>query len=163
MSISLVKDGRTLRAEYSGAYETETVKLNRFKFYYEGESPYEGDHEIVKLMVEDNDDVLKLFFSPSDGYTISNANSTHMPILTIPTSIINAGKKTFMELEGWEFAYDVMQSWPYDNEYKPHPLYSDWIEINRDGMEYEVEFILTGQATGMNTSTIDVYYQGEAR
>ena len=163
VSISLVKDGRTLRAEYSGAYETETVKLNRFKFYYEGESPYEGDHEIVKLMVEDNDDVLKLFFSPSDGYTISNANSTHMPILTIPTSIINAGKKTFMELEGWEFAYDVMQSWPYDNEYKPHPLYSDWIEINRDGMEYEVEFILTGQATGMNTSTIDVYYQGEAR
>ena len=163
VSISLVKDGRILRAEYSGAYETETVKLNRFKFYYEGESPYEGNHKIEKLMVEDNDDVLKLFFSPSEGYTISNANSTHMPILTIPTSIINAGKKTFMELEGWEFAYDVMQSWPYDNEYKPHPLYSDWIEINRDGMEYEVEFILTGQATGMNTSTIDVYYKGEAR
>ena len=163
VSISLVKDGRTLRAEYSGAYETETVKINRFIFDYEGESPYEGNHEIVKLMVEDKGGVLKLFFSPSEEYNIAGANSTHMPILTLPSSVINAGKKTFDELTDWEFAYDVMQSWPYDNEYKPHPLYSDWIEINRDGMEYEVEFILTGQATGMYKSTIDVYYKGEAR
>ena len=114
-------------------------------------------------MVEDKGTFIRLFFSPGEGYTISNANSTHMPILTVPTSIINAGKKTFMELEGWEFAYDMMQSWPYENEYKPHPSYSDWIEINRDGMEYEVEFILTSQATGMQTSTIDLYYKGKAQ
>ena len=95
VSISLVKDGRTLRAEYSGAYETETVKINRFIFDYEGESPYEGNHEIVKLMVEDKGGVLKIFFSPSEGYNIAGANSTHMPILTLSSSVINAGKKTF--------------------------------------------------------------------
>ena len=163
VSISLVKDGRTLRAEYSGAYEKETVKLNRFIFDYEGESSYEGNHEIVKLMVEDNVSFLKLFFSPSEGYSMSEANSTHMPILTLPSSVINAGKKAFNVLTDWEFAYDVMQSWPFVDEYRPHPAETDWIEINCNGNVYEIEFILTGQATGMNTSTIDVYYKGEAR
>ena len=162
VSISLVKDGRTLRAEYSGAYETETVKLNRFKFYYEGESPYEGNHEIVKLMVEDKGGVLKLFFSPSEGYNIAGANSTHMPILTLSSSVINAGKKTFNELTDWEFAYDVMQVWPFVDEYRPHPAETDWIEVNRDGNVYEIEFVLTSQGTGSQTSTIDVYYKGEA-
>lgn len=164
VSISLVKDGRTLRAEYSGAYEKETVKLNRFIFDYErGESPYEGNHEIVKLMVEDKGGVLKLFFSPSEGYNIAGANSTHMPILTLPSSVINAGKKTFNELTDWEFAYDVMQVWPFVDEYRPYPGKTDWIEVNRDGNVYEIEFILTSQETGIQTSTIDVYYQGEAR
>lgn len=163
VSISLVKDGRILRAEYSGAYETETVKLNRFKFYYEGESPYEGTHEIVKLMVEDNVSFLKLFFSPGEGYNIAGANSSHMPILTLPSSVINADKKAFNELTDWEFAYDVMQSWPFVDEYRPHPADTDWIEVNRDGNVYEIEFVLTSQGTGSQTSTIDVYYQGEAR
>ena len=163
VSISLVKDGRTLRAEYSGAYEKETVKLNRFIFDYEGESPYEGNHEIVKLMVEDKGGLLKLFFSPSEGYNIAGANSSHMPILTLPSSVINAGKKAFNKLTDWEFAYDVMQSWPFVDEYRPHPADTDWIEVNRDGNVYEIEFILTSQGTGSQTSTIDVYYQGEAR
>ena len=163
VSISLVKDGRQLRTEYSGAYEKETVKLNRFIFDYEGESPYEGNHEIVKLMVEDNGGVLKLYFSPSEGYSMSEANSTHMPILTLPSSVINAGEKAFKDLTDWEFAYDVMQSWPFVNEYRPHPADTDWIEINREGNIYEIEFILTSQGTGSQTSTIDVYYKGEAR
>lgn len=163
VSISLVKDGRQLRTEYSGAYEKETVKLNRFIFNYEGESPYEGNHEIVKLMVEDNGGVLKLYFSPSEGYSLSEANSTHMPILTLPSSVINAGEKAFKDLTDWEFAYDVMQSWPFVDEYRPHPADTDWIEINREGNIYEIEFILTSQGTGSQTSTIDVYYQGEAR
>ena len=163
VSISLVKDGRTLRAEYSGAYESESIKLNRFIYDYEGESPYEGNHEIVKLMAEEKGGVLKLFFSPSEGYTISNANSTHMPILTLPSSVVNAGKKTFNELSEWEFAYDLMQSWPFVDEYRPHPADTDWIEIGREGNVYEVEFVLTSQGTGSQTSTIDVYYKGEAR
>lgn len=166
VSISLVKDGRTLRAEYSGAYEKETVKLNRYIYDdgYEGESPYEGNHEIVKLMVEDNGVVLKLFFSPSEGYNIAGANSTHMPILTLPSSVINAGKKAFNELTDWEFAYDVMQVWPFvDDEYRPHPAETDWIEVKLDGNVYEIEFVLTSQGTGSQTSTIDVYYKGEAR
>ena len=152
-----------MRAEYAGAYESETIKENRFIYNYDGDSAYEGTTEIVKLMIEDRGELLKFFFSPSDGYTISNANSTHMPIITIPESIVNDGKKTFMELEGWEFAYDMMQSWPFENEYKPYPSYSDWIEVNRDGNEYEIEFILTSQATGMQTGTIDLYYKGEAK
>ena len=163
VSISLVKDGRTLRAEYSGAYESESIKLNRFIYDYEGESPYEGNHEIVMLMAEEKGSVLKLFFSPSEGYTTSNANSTHMPILTLPSSVVNAGKKTFNELTDWEFAYDVMQSWPFVDEYRPHPADTDWIEIGRDGNVYEIEFFLTSQGTGSQTSTIDVYYKGEAR
>lgn len=163
VSISLSKDGRQLRAEYSGAYESESVKTNRFIFDYEGESPYEGKKEIVKLMAEDKGGVLKLFFSPSEGYTMAEANSTHMPILTIPSSVVNAGKKAFNELTDWEFAYDVMQSWPYTDEYRPHPADTDWIEINREGNVYEIEFVITSQGTGSYTGTIDVYYKGEAR
>ena len=163
VSISLVKDGIQLRVEYNGAYKSEKIKLNRFIFDYEGESPYEGNHEIVKLMIEDKGGVLKLFFSPSEGYNIAGANSTHMPILTLPSSVINAGKKTFNELTDWEFAYDVMQAWPFVDEYRPHPAETDWIKVNRDGNVYEIEFVLTSQGTGSQTSTIDVYYQGEAR
>jgi hypothetical protein len=114
-------------------------------------------------MVEDKGGVLKLFFSPSEGYNIAGANSTHMPILTLPSSVINAGKKTFNELTDWEFAYDVMQVWPFVDEYRPHPAETDWIEVNRDGNVYEIEFVLTSQGTGSQTSTIDVYYKGEAR
>lgn len=163
VSISLLRNGSQLRVEYTGSYESETVKLNRFIYDYEGESAYEGTHTIVKLMAEDNGSTLKLFFSPSEGYTISDANSTHMPILTVPASVVNTGKNAFMELTGWEFAYDMMQAWPYEDEYRPHPAETDWIEINREGNVYEVEFILTSQATDMQTSTIDVYYKGEAR
>ena len=163
VSISLVKDGRTLRAEYSGAYEKETVKLNRFIFDYEGESPYEGNHEIVKLMVEDKAGVLKLFFSPSEGYNIAGANSTHMPILTIPASIINTGKKNFNQLTGWEVLYDIMQVWPYENDEKPHPADTDWIYINHNDDVYEIEFVLTSQGTLSKPCSIDVYYKGEVK
>ena len=86
-----------------------------------------------------------------------------MPILTIPASVVNAGKKSFNELTDWEFAYDLMQSWPFEDEYRPHPADTDWIYINRNGNVYEIEFVLTSQGTGSQTSAIDVYYKGEAR
>lgn len=164
VSISLLKDGRHLRAEYSGIYESEIVKLNRFIYDYGGDSAYEGKQTIVKLMVSDNAGVLKMYFSPSEGYNnINQINKTHMPILTVPSSIVNAGKKAFTELEGWEFEYDLMGVWPYQDEYRPHPAETDWIEINRVDNVYEVEFILTSIGEGSYTSTIDLYYKGEAK
>lgn len=162
VSVSLLKDGRQLRAEYTGAYETKTVKTNRFVYEYGGDSPYEGRTEIVEILVSETGDRLKIGFSPSDGYSFPTANSTHMPILTIPASVVNAGKKSFNELTDWEFAYDLMQSWPFEDEYRPHPADTDWIYINRNGNVYEIEFMLTSQGTGSYTSTIDVYYKGEA-
>lgn len=162
VSVSLLKDGRQLRAEYSGSYEAKLVKTNRFVYEYEGDSPYEGRTEIVELLVSETGGRLKIGFSPSDGYSFPTANSTHMPILNVPASIVNAGKKSFNELTDWEFAYDIMQSWPYVDEYKPHPAETDWIYINQEGNVYEIEFVLTSQGTGSYTSTIDVYYKGEA-
>ena len=113
-------------------------------------------------MVENKGGQCKLFFSPSDGYSMSTANYTHMPILKVPAEIINAGKKSFMELENWEFAFDLMQVWPYNDEYQPHPAETDWIEINQSGNTYEVEFILSSIATGMPYSSMDVYFNGPA-
>lgn len=162
VSVSLLKDGRQLRAEYTGSYETKTVKTNRFVYEYGGDSPYEGRTEIVEILVSETGDRLKIGFSPSDGYSFPTANSTHMPILTIPASVVNAGKKSFNELTDWEFAYDLMQAWPFEDEYRPHPADTDWIYINRNGNVYEIEFMLTSQGTGSYTSTIDVYYKGEA-
>jgi hypothetical protein len=86
-----------------------------------------------------------------------------MPILTVPSSIVNAGKKAFNELTGWEFGYDMMDVWPYEDEYKPHPASTDWIEVNRNGNVYEVEFVLSSIGEGSYTSTIDLYYKGEAK
>lgn len=158
-----VTDGKKrIRASYTGAYEDDMVKENRYEYDYEGESPYEGRHDIVKLMVENKGGQCKLFFSPSDGYSMSTANSTHMPILTVPSDIINAGRKTFMEIAGWEFAYDLMQVWPYNNEYQPHPAATDWIEINKSGEVYEVEFILSSNATGLPSSSIDLFVKAPA-
>lgn len=162
VSVDITDGKKRIRASYDGAYESDLVKENRYKYEYEGESPYEGRHEIVKLMVENKGGQCKLFFSPSDGYSMSTANYTHMPILKVPTEIINAGKKSFMELENWEFAFDLMQVWPYNDEYQPHPAKTDWIEINQSGNTYEVEFILSSIATGMPYSSMDVYFNGPA-
>ena len=159
-----VTDGKKrIRASYKGEFESKIAKENRYKYSYEGgESPYEGRHDIVKLMVENRSGQCKLFFSPSEGYTMDKANSTHMPILTVPSEIINAGKKFFNEIDGWEFAFDLMEAWPYEDEYRPHATATDWIMINKTDNLYEVEFVMTSVATGMDPSSIDVYFKGEA-
>jgi hypothetical protein len=164
VSVSIVKDGMHIRAEYTGAYGTDIVKENRFVYTYEGDSGYEGKQYIVKLMVSDNGGVLKMYFSPAEGYSITDhINKTHMPILTVPSSIVNDGRKAFTDLKDWEFGYDMMDVWPYQDEYRPHPAATDWIEINRKDNVYEVEFILSSIGEGSYTSTMDLYYKGEAR
>lgn len=164
VSIALNQDGRQLRAEYSGAYESEIVKTNRFVYEYVSyDTKVETRNNIVELLVEKSGDKLKIGFSPSDGYSFPSANYTHMPILTIPASIINTGKKNFNQLTGWEFLYDIMQVWPYENDEKPHPADTDWIYINHNDDVYEIEFVLTSQGTLSKPCSIDVYYNGEAR
>ena len=162
ISIDLTEGKKRIRAVYNGNYEAKIEKENRYKYSYEGESAYEGRHDIVKLMVENKGGQCKLFFSPSEGYTIDKANSTHMPILIIPSDIINAGKKLFNEIDGWEFAFDLMQVWPYNDEYQPHSAATDWIKINQWGNVYEVEFVLASIAKDMPSSSMDVYFKGEA-
>ena len=164
VSINIINGGEQLRAEYSGAYESEIVKTNRFVFEYVSyDTKVETRNNIVELLVEKSGDKLKIGFSPSDGYSFPTANSTHMPILTIPASIINEGKKNFNEFTGWEFLYDIMQAWPYENDEKPHPADTDWIYINHNDDVYEIEFVLTSQGTLSKPCTIDVYYKGEAK
>jgi len=139
------------------------VKQNRYVYDYEGTSSYEGKHHIVQLMVEQKGAVTRFFFSPSEGYTIATSTYLHMPVLSIPSDIINDGRKSFLELSGWEFAFDMMQVWPYDNEYRPYPDASDWIEVNHVNGVYEINMELSSQATGMPRSSIDIYFKGEAR
>lgn len=157
--VDVLKNGKQLRAQYSGAYSKETVKTNRYDYFTESSSQYIGKHEIVKLMVTGGAGSTKFYFSPDEAYT-TYFTYLHMPILTIPSEIINAGKKLFKDIDGWEFAFDTMQVWPYIDDYRPHPAETDWIEINHEGEVYEVEIILTGKATGMPESTIDLYYKG---
>ena len=164
VNISLIKDGSQLCAVYSGAYERKTVKLNRFVYEYVSyDTKVETRNNIVELLVEESGDKLKIGFSPSDGYSFPSANYTHMPILTIPASIINTGKKNFNQLTGWEFLYDIMQVWPYENDEKPHPADTDWIYINHNDDVYEIEFVLTSQGTLSKPCSIDVYYKGEVK
>lgn len=162
VNMDISSDGKRIRAMYKGEYEDAPVKLNRYIFNYAGTSLVgSGTYEIVKLMVDNNGSRCKFYISPSEGYSMSGSNSTHMPILTVPSSIINAGRKTFMELQDWTFEFVEMQVWPYQDEYRPHPSYADWIEVNQNSNMYEVEFVLSGVATGMPGSSIDVYYKGQ--
>ena len=164
VSISLIKGDTQLRAEYAGKFTSEIVKLNRFIYSNAATSLFEnGTYEIVKLMVENNGKTCRFFLSPSEGYTISGSNSTHMPILTVPAEIINAGKKSFMELKDWKFEFVEMQVWPYEDEFRPHPSQSDWIEVKKEGNIYQLEFILSSIATGLAESHIDAHYKGEAK
>jgi hypothetical protein len=164
VNIDIINADKRFRAVYNGAYGEEDVKLNRFIYNNAGTSLFEnGTYEIVKLMVENNGTTCKFFLSPSEGYTISGSNSTHMPILTVPAEIINAGKKSFMELKDWKFEFVEMQVWPYMDEFRPHPSYADWIEVKQEGNLYQLEFILSSIATGMAESHIDAHYKGEAK
>ena len=103
---------------------------------------------------------MRFYFSPSEGYSIGNANYTHMPILTVPKAIINEGKFLFMDLTDWTFEFDMMQVYPYEDEYRPHPSIEDYVIINHKNGEYEIDMILNGVATNMNASHIDLYYKG---
>jgi hypothetical protein len=153
---------KRFRAVYKGEYTEETVKLNRFIYNNAGTSLFEnGTYEIVKLLVENNGTTCKFFLSPGENYTISTAFSTNMPILTVPADIINTGKKSFNDLKDWKFDFVEMQVWPYEDEYKPHPAATDWIEVNKDGNNYHLEFILSSIATGMAESHIDAHFKGQ--
>jgi len=161
--INITNGEKQFRAAYKGGFESNVVKQNRYVYDYEGTSSYEGKHHIVQLMVEQKGAVTRFFFSPSEGYTIATSTYLHMPVLSIPSDIINDGRKSFLELSGWEFAFDMMQVWPYDNEYRPYPDASDWIEVNHVNGVYEINMELSSQATGMPRSSIDIYFKGEAR
>lgn len=163
VNIDATNGDKRLRAIYKGAYTEEIVKLNRFIYNNAGTSLFEnGTYDIVKLMVENNGTTCKFFLSPSENYTISTSYSTNMPILTVPSDIINAGKKSFNELTEWKFDFVEMQVWPYEDEYRPHPASSDWIEVKKDGNNYKLEFVLSSIATGMPESHIDAHYNGPA-
>ena len=164
VKIDITNGDKRFRGNYKGAYEDNTVKLNRYVFNYGGTSlAGNGTYEIVKLMVENNGTQCKFFFSPSEGFSIAGSNSTHMPILTVPSSLINAGKKNFNDLKDWKFEFVEMQVWPFEDEYRPHPASTDWIEVNKTGTTYEVELVLSSIATGMPEGNIDVYYNGPAK
>lgn len=155
------REGR-LRAYYNGAHETKLYKKNRYIFDYEGDSSVEGWHDIVKLMVQHSGSQVKFYFSPSTGYSINNSNSTHMPILTVPESIINKGKTFVKDLDGWNINYDTMQASKYENEDKPHAGEEDWIEITENGNIYTVELEISSSSTYMPSSSLDIYYSGTA-
>jgi hypothetical protein len=161
ISVSLINGDTYLRAEYAGGFTPELIRLNRFTFDYAGESPYEGTHDIVKLMIQDLGDLIKFYFSPSEGYSVNDATSWHMPILVVPKSIINQGPQMFTALSNWSFDFDLMQVEPYENDYKPHPDVNDVIEVSESHGEYEVEMKLWGIATSMDSSYIDLYFKGK--
>lgn len=162
--INVSRGDITLQVQYQGEYNNKVIKTNRYIYDYEGSSSYEGNHEIVKLMVDTGTHYSSFYFSPAKGYNMQSANSTHMPILKIPNNIINVGMKKFVDLDdGWDFAFDLMQVWP-DNgdEYKTHAADTDWIIVtHKDGI-YEIEFVLNGVATGMPATKIDVHFKGKA-
>ena len=163
INIDATSDGKRFRAVYNGKCAEEAVKLNRFIYNNAGTSLFEnGTYTIVKLMVENNGTTCKFFLSPSENYSISNSYSTNMPILTVPSTIINAGKMSFNELADWKFDFVEMQVWPYEDEYRPHPASSDWIEVKKDGNNYKLEFVLSSIATGMPESKIDAHFNGPA-
>ena len=162
VEIEVNREDSRLRACYKGTYTTETVKMNRYIYDYEGESSVEGWHDIVKLMVNKSGNFTTFYFSPEAGFSISGANYTHMPILKVPESFINGGRMYVYDLSGWSLNYDLLQAEMYESDEKPHPELNDWIEISRDGDEYEIEMIITCKSSFMPTSSIDIYYKGTA-
>ena len=163
INIDATNNDKRFRAVYKGAYAEDAVKWNRYKYDSKRSSLYEnGDYEIVKLIVEDNGTICRFGLAPGENYTLSNSYPTTMPILTVPSDIVNAGKKLFTELTNWKFEFGDMQVWPFEDEYKHHPAESDWIEVKKEGNNYKVEFILSSIATGMEPSYIDAHYNGPA-
>ena len=164
-----------LRAVYNGRYSDILHKSNRYIFTYQGtrshtcENVIEGSctHPIITLFVRKNSGMLTLFFAPSAGFSSVGASTIHMPILTIPESIINTGRKAFTDeiisTTDWEFGFDAMQVWSFTDEYRPHPTADSWITISKDDNgQYEIEMFLEGQATGSADASIDLYYSGPA-
>lgn len=150
---------RRIRASYVGNYYNYH-KVNGYNFDYEGESSYEGEHEIVKLMVNDSGASSKFYFSPSKDYNMSTSNSSHMPILNIPSSIINKGKVSFMDMTDWDFSFDVMGVYPMVEggaEDRPHASENDWIIVNKSGNTYEIAFEITSSNP---KCSMYIYYKG---
>ena len=163
VEVDIKTSSSRVRVYYSGNYEYKLSKMNRYIYDYEGDSSVEGWHDIAKLMTQGSASSVKFYFSPSTGYSISTSNSTHMPILTVPSSIINAGKTYVKNLESWNLSYDLMQVSKYESEEKPHAGDEDWIEISldADGI-YTIDLKITATSSSMYGSSLDIFYKGAA-
>lgn len=173
VSISLTNGTRSLRAEYTGAYESElTNKGNRHIFTYKGTHSHtpcnqtggQCRNDIAKLIVRQHGTSVSFWFPPTDGYSSSSSMTpTQMPILTVPESFIGKGKVMLAEEDGWKFEFDAMQVEPYESEEKPYPSAASWVRIEKaDDSAYEVEIELTCPSTQyfLYEASIDLHYKG---
>lgn len=161
VKLDLTSNDLRVRATYNGEYTYKLAKLNRYIYDSGSSSAFNGRQDIVKLMVKDSGDKTVFYLSPSEGYT-TKYDYTHMPILTIPDAVINAGKTYFKDLQSWDFKYDMMQVGPFESTEKPYPADNDWVEISfRNGI-YDIDLELTGNAEGLPTSRIDLHFRGKA-
>ena len=163
VEVDIKTSSSRVRVYYSGNYEDKLSKMNRYIYDYEGDSSVEGWHDIAKLMIQGSASSVKFYFSPSTGYNISTSNSTHMPILTVPTALINNGKTYVKDIANWTLSYDLMQVSQFESEEKPHAGEEDWIEISKDADGiYTIELEITATSSYMYGSSLDIFYKGAA-
>lgn len=166
LALDIQLDDNRMRAYYKGEYRQETVKTNRYIYLtntFDGADnqyvPLTEKYEIKKLLVSESDGTITFYFATDTDYAIGNSDSVKIPKLSVPASIVNAGRHYFNTLEEWEVIYDKL----YISDDEPLELTDDnWVEISRTGDYFEISGEISYQSTTSPLTGLDFNFKGNA-
>lgn len=160
VSFDLTYEGKRIRAEYKGAYDTEIRKSNRYiyKSGYPYQDHYDGRFNLSELRIERKSNGYTFKFIPQGTDEIYS----DIPELRITDlSLIGKSDIRLRNTEGWHFEFDKMMLDPYENEWKPAATEESTLTIyeTKDGYYVDLE-LSTIEPTFKYVSTIDLHFEG---
>ena len=141
--------GKTLRAEYSGAFTKSLGNKYDRCIYYSGydDYGYNGRFTLASMnIVEDAN--LKFKFTPSivsDDNTLIDGNQ--IPTLMVSRTMINKGEIDLSKTtEDWSFTYHTFQVYSYDPEQTDRPRAAEGSKLSikkADNGQYEIDLMVS--------------------
>lgn len=128
--------GKTLRADYQGAYRHRYGnKTNRAIFDSGYDDEYNGKFELTEVNADEASNILTFRFTPGNNLSGGQTDKIQAPILKVSREIVNNGENALNKNAfEWEFKYHtfIVASYDASTPDKPTANEGSVIEINCD-------------------------------
>ena len=130
--------GRTLRADYQGAYRHRFGnKTNRciYDSGIDGGNGYDGKFSLNSMTVSESADKITFRFTPGDHLGSGQIDQI-APTFTVSKSLVNAGEANTEDISDiWNFKYNMFELYSYDStasEDRPTAVPGSVINVEKD-------------------------------
>ena len=130
--------GKTLRADYQGAYRHRFGnKTNRciYDSGFDGGNGYDGKFSLNSMTVSESADKITFRFTPGDHLGSGQIDQT-APTFTVSKSLVNAGEANTEDISDiWNFKYNMFELYSYDStasEDRPTAVPGSVINVEKD-------------------------------